>query len=163
MIVMMPGFGLATAASTLVGQNLGAGKPERAERTAWITVGFGAGIMTLFGIVYIVFAKGIISIFDKDPQFIEVGISCMRIIAATYGFIGFAIVFGRALNGAGDTLSPMIMTAIGLLVLRVGLSLLFSWKLGLIGVWFGIAASSIIQGLMVSFWFNTGRWKSKQV
>jgi putative MATE family efflux protein len=163
MIVMMPGFGLGTAVSTLVGQNLGAGKPKRAERTAWITVGFGAAIMASFGIIYIIFSRSIFGVFSKSPEVTEIGIVCLRIMASAYGFIALGVILGRALSGAGDTLSPMVMTAIGLLGFRVGLSLLFSWKLGLIGIWIGIASSSIIQGLMTGFWFNTGRWKSKQV
>ena len=163
MIVMMPGFGLATSASTLVGQNLGANKPERAARTAWMTVGFGAAVMTFFGIVYIIFSKSIIGVFNKDPEVIKNGVAYLYVIAGTLGFIGLSIILGRALSGAGDTISPMVITAIGLLVFRIGLALLFSWKLGLIGIWLGIAASNIMQGSMVSFWFSTGRWKLKQI
>jgi putative MATE family efflux protein len=163
MIVMMPGFGLATAVSTLVGQNLGASKPERAERTAWVTVSITAGIMTFFGIVYIVFSRSIIGTFNEHPEVIRIGVNYMYIIAGTFGFIGLSVVLGRALNGAGDTISPMIITAIGFIGFRVSLSLLFSSKLGLKGVWFGIAASTIIQGLIMIFWFNTGRWKLKQI
>jgi len=163
MIVMMPGFGLATAASTLVGQNLGANKPERAARTAWITVSFGAAIMTFFGIAYIIFSSGVIGIFNRDPEVVKTGGIYLYITAGTLGFIGLSIILGRALSGAGDTISPMVITAIGLLALRIGLSLLFSWKMGLIGIWFGIAASNVIQGSMVCFWFSTGRWKLKQI
>jgi len=160
---MMPGFGLATAASTLVGQNLGANKPERAARTAWITVSFGAAIMTFFGIAYIIFSSGVIGIFNRDPEVVKTGGIYLYITAGTLGFIGLSIILGRALSGAGDTISPMVITAIGLLALRIGLSLLFSWKMGLIGIWFGIAASNVIQGSMVCFWFSTGRWKLKQI
>jgi putative MATE family efflux protein len=116
MIVMMPGFGLANAVSTLVGQNLGANKPERAERTAWITVGFGAAIMTLFGIAYIIFSRSIIGIFNAHPEVIKTGISCLHIIAGTFGFMGLSAILGRALSGAGDTISPMVITAITPLV-----------------------------------------------
>ena len=87
----------------------------------------------------------------------------MYIIAGTFGFIGIAIILSRALNGAGDTISPMVITAIGFVGLRVTLSILFSSSFGLRGVWFGVAVSSVIQGLMTAYWFNTGRWKHKQV
>jgi len=163
MIVMMPGFALAIAASALVGQNLGAGKPERAARAAWITAGFGVAIMTFFGVIYIIFSRSVIGIFNRDPEVMRTGITYLHIMGGTLGFIGLSIIFGRSLNGAGDTLSPMVITAIGLLALRIGLSVLFSWKLALVGIWFGIAASNVIQGSMTSFWFSTGRWKSKQV
>jgi putative MATE family efflux protein len=162
-IVLMPGFGLATAVATLVGQNLGAKKPERAARTAWITVGIGAGIMAFLGLIYIIFARSIIGIFNDHPEVLKVGVVYLRILASTFGIIAFGIILGRALNGAGDTVSPMIITAVGLLGFRIGLSLILTQSLGLMGIWIGIASSSIIQGLMVTAWFSTGRWKLKKV
>ncbi|MCK5381511.1 MAG: MATE family efflux transporter [Candidatus Latescibacteria bacterium] len=163
MMVMMSAFGLAGAVATLVGQNLGAHKPERAARTAWITVGVGFAIMTVLGIFYIVFSRSIIGVFNKDPEVLRIGMQYLRICAGAFGFIGLSIILGRALSGAGDTVSPMVITAIGLLGIRLALSLLFSWKLGLTGIWLGITASTIIQGLMVGVWFHTGRWKLKRV
>lgn len=163
MMVMMSAFGLAGAVATLVGQNLGAHKPERAARTAWITVGVGFAIMTVLGIFYIVFSRSIIGVFNKDPEVLRIGMQYLRICAGAFGFIGLSIILGRALSGAGDTVSPMVITAIGLLGIRLALSLLFSWKLGLAGIWLGITASTIIQGLMVGVWFHTGRWKLKRV
>ena len=162
-IVLMPGFGLATAVATLVGQNLGAKKPERAARTAWITVGIGAGIMAFMGLIYIIFARDIISIFNDHPEVLKTGVVYLRILASTFGIIAFGIILGRALNGAGDTVSPMIITAIGLLGFRIGLSLILTQSLGLMGIWIGIASSSVIQGLMVTAWFSMGRWKLKKV
>jgi putative MATE family efflux protein len=125
MVVMMPGFGLANAVSTLVGQNLGASKPERAERTAWVTVGLTSAIMTFIGIVYIIFARRIIAIFNTHPEVIRIGINHLHITSGTFGFIGLSIVLGRAFSGAGDTLSPMVISSISLLAFQVGLSLLF--------------------------------------
>ena len=162
-IVLMPGFGLATAVATLVGQNLGAKKPERAARTVWITVGIGAGIMAFMGLIYIIFARDIISIFNDHPEVLKTGVVYLRILASTFGIIAFGIILGRALNGAGDTVSPMIITAIGLLGFRIGLSLILTQSLGLMGIWIGIASSSVIQGLMVTAWFSMGRWKLKKV
>ena len=163
MVVMMPAFGLGSAVSTLVGQNLGAGKPERAERTAWVTAGTGFAFMTFLGVLYIVFAKDIIGFFNTDIDVVKTGVSYMRIIACTFGFIGLGVILGRAFSGAGDTISPLVITAIGFVGLRVTLSVLFSSLMGLKGVWFGVTASTVIQGLMTAFWFNKGRWKSKKV
>lgn len=163
MIAMMPGFGFATAVATLVGQNLGAEKPQRAARTAWTAVALGAGIMAFLGIVYIIFSRSIIGVFNDHPEVMKTGTVYLRVIASTFGFIGLAIILGRALNGAGDTVSPMVMTAIGLWAVRIGLALLLAQRLGLMGIWSGIASSSIIQGLMTAFWFSTGRWKLKQI
>ncbi|MCK5527869.1 MAG: MATE family efflux transporter, partial [Candidatus Latescibacteria bacterium] len=115
------------------------------------------------GILYIVFSRSIIGVFNKDPEVLRIGMQYLRICAGAFGFIGLSIILGRALSGAGDTVSPMVITAIGLLGIRLALSLLFSWKLGLTGIWLGITASTIIQGLMVGVWFHTGRWKLKRV
>jgi len=163
MVVMMPGFGLATAVATLVGQNLGAKKPHRAARSAWITVAIGAGIMAFMGILYIMFTGSIISIFNKHPEVLKIGTVYVRIIAGTFGFVGVSVILGRALNGAGDTISPMVMTAIGLLGIRIGLSILLALRWDIMGIWIGIALSNVIQGIMMTFWFSTGRWKAKQV
>jgi putative MATE family efflux protein len=163
MVVMMPAFGLASAVATLVGQNLGAHKPKRAAETSWITVGLGFAIMTVFGIAYIAFSRSIVGMFNKDPEVVRIGMQYLRICAGAFGFIGLSIILGRALGGAGDTISPMVITAIALLGIRLALSLLFSWKLGLTGIWLGITASTIIQGLMVGVWFHTGQWKLKRV
>jgi len=163
MVVLMPGFGLANAVSTLVGQNLGAGKPERAERTAWVTAGITSAIMAFIGILYIIFAKASISIFNSHPEVIRIGIYQQYITAGAFGIVGVSIVLGRAFNGAGDTISPMVISSITLLLFQIGLSLLLSWKFGIIGVWFGITASNVIEGIMMMLWFNTGRWKLKKV
>ena len=163
MLTLMVAFGLGNAVSTLVGQNLGAQKPDRAEKTAWITVAVGAGIMTFMGIMYVVFSKAILGFFSSDAQVIATGSTYMRIVAGTYGFIGLSIILGRALNGAGDTISPMVTTAITFVGLRTSLALLLSWLVGLNGVWFALTISIIVQGLAMSLWFKTGRWKLKEV
>jgi len=163
MVVMMPAFGLGSAVSTLVGQNLGAGKPERAERTAWVTAGAGFALMTFFGILYIVFARDIIGFFNTDADVLKTGVSYIYIIACTFGFIGFGVVFSRAFSGAGDTVSPLIITAIGFVGLRVSLSVLLSSLIGLKGVWFGVTISTVVQGLIAAFWFSKGHWKSKKI
>ncbi|MFH1006652.1 MAG: MATE family efflux transporter [Candidatus Latescibacterota bacterium] len=163
MMVMMPAFGLAGAVATLVGQNLGAGKPDRAARTAWITAAVGFAIMTVFGIAYILFSRSIFGVFTDDPGVVHIGTQILQISAGFFGFIGIAIILSRALAGAGDTLSPMVITAIGLLVIRLALALLFSWKLGLVGIWLGMTAGITIHGVMVAAWFHTGRWKLKRV
>lgn len=163
MVVLMPGFGLGNSVSTLVGQNLGANKPERAERSTWITVGFAATVMGFIGLIYIVFAKTSIAIFNSHPDVVKLGVNQQYLTAWSFGFIALSIVIGRAFNGAGDTLSPMIITSFTLIVFQIGISIILSRKLGVNGIWIGITASNIIQAIMMAFWFNTGRWKSKKV
>lgn len=163
MVVLMPGFGLGNAVSTLVGQNLGANKPERAERSAWITVGFAAGVMSFIGLIYIVFAKPITAAFNDHPEVLQMGVTQQYLNAWSFGFVGLAIVIGRAFNGAGDTISPMIMTAISLIIFQLGIAILLSKVMGVSGIWLGITAANIIQAAMMAAWFKTGRWKLKKI
>jgi putative MATE family efflux protein len=163
MVVLMPGFGLGNAASTLVGQNLGADKPERAEKSAWITVGFAAAVMSFVGLIYIVFARPIVAVFNDHPEVLALGVNQQYLTAWSFGFVGLAIVIGRAFNGAGDTLSPMIMTSLSLIIFQLGISIFLSKEMGVTGVWLGITSANIIQALMMAAWFKTGRWKTKKV
>jgi len=143
MIVMMPGFGVANAVAPLVGQNLGAGKPKRAEKSAWMGVTFGAGIMAFIGIGYIILANLIMRAFTQNPEVIHIGVLYIRIQAITYGFIGLSIVLGRSFSGAGDTLPPMIFTGISLLGFCIPLIVIMANWFGLIRIWIGIASGFI--------------------
>jgi len=163
MIVMMPGFGVANAVAPLVGQNLGAGKTKRAEKSAWIGVAFGAGVMALIGVGYIVFANAIMGMFTQNPEVISIGSLYVRIQAITYGFIGLSIVLGRGFSGAGDTLPPMVSTGISLICFCLPTVIILANLFGLVGIWIGIAASNFVQATMMAFWFLRGKWKEKEV
>ncbi len=163
MIVMMPGFGVANAVAPLVGQNLGAGKEKRAEQSAWVGVGLGAGIMIFIGIIYIVFASAIMRFFTQNLEVIGIGVVYMRIQAITYGFIGLSIILGRAFSGAGDTLPPMVFTGIALFGFCIPVVIVLANLLGIMGIWIGIAASNVVQATMMALWFLRGKWKQKEV
>ena len=162
-MVMMPGFGLAQSAATLVGQNLGAKKPARAERSVWIAAGFYEIIMICSTVFLIIFARNIVSIFNLTPDIVEVGGSYIRFISSTFFFMALSIVLSRAMNGAGDTLSPMVITAISVFVLRIPLVLFLAKSWATTGIWTGIAVSNVAQGLITTFWFTRGRWKHKAI
>jgi len=163
MIVMMPGFGVANAVAPLVGQNLGSGKSKRAEKSAWVGVAFGAGIMAFIGIIYIVLANFIMRAFTQDPEVVRIGIVYVRIQAITYGFIGLSIILGRGFSGAGDTLPPMVFTGISMIVFCLPAAIVMANWLGIIGIWISIAASNVVQAAMMAFWFLRGKWKEKEV
>lgn len=162
-MVMMPGFGLAQSAATLVGQNLGAEKPARAERSAWIATGFYEVIMIVSTAFLIIFARNIVSIFNLNPEIVKIGGSYIRFISSTFFFMALSIVLSRAMNGAGDTLSPMVITAISVFVLRIPLVLFLAKSWATTGIWTGIAISNVAQGLITTFWFTRGRWKHKAI
>ena len=160
---MMPGFGFAQASAILVGQNLGANKPGRAAQSAWTTTGLYEILMGIFAILLLIFAPSIIKIFNTNPEVVRVGIQFLRILSLTLVFIALSLVIGRSFNGAGDTLSPMLITGFSLLLFRIPLAILLSKMWGTPGIWFGIAISDVVQGGIMSGWFIKGKWKEKKI
>jgi len=165
MIAMMPGFGIAQSAATLVGQNLGAKKLNRAAKSAWLAAGFYGIIMAGLAAIYILFSHLLISLFSTNPEVIRIGVDFLRLLSYGFIFMALGIVLARAMAGAGDTLTPMIITGICLFGVRIPLSISFSQAINLAtkGVWLGILISNIIQGLIMVFWFSRGKWEYKRV
>lgn len=165
MIVMMPGFGLGAATATLVGQNLGAKQPQRAEKTVWIALIFYEVIMIVIGCLFYLLAPKIIYVFNNNPEVIREGVSFLRIVTLSYVFLAMGIVLHQSLHGAGDTVPPMIITAISLLGVRVPLAFFLPkfFPLNTQGIWLAIALSTVLEGSVVAFWFKAGRWKRKKI
>ncbi len=161
MAIMMPGIGFGGAAATLVGQNLGASKPRRAERAGWLATGMYAMFAVAVGACLLAFAEQLIGVFNSEPDVVRVGGEFLRWLSFTFVFMSFSMVLGRAMHGAGDTLVPMLVTAGAMLMLRIplayGLSQLWNSE---VGVWAGIAASNVVQGLFFVGAFRWGRWKA---
>ena len=100
MFTFMPAWGMSNAAATLVGQNLGAQQPDRAEKSVWITGKYNAYFMLLVSIIYLVFAKQIISLFNTTPSVVENGALCLQVVAAGYIFYAYGMVISQAFNGS---------------------------------------------------------------
>ncbi|MFA4858792.1 MAG: MATE family efflux transporter [Candidatus Margulisiibacteriota bacterium] len=163
MILMLPGFSLANSAATLVGQNLGAGEPERAEKSAWLTASYYAVFMAVVGILGFVFGPQVIHFFNSDPQVVAVGTAFIRITIFSYLFVPYGIVLGRSMAGAGDAVSPLIITFIGLWLVQIPLALILARSIGLNGVWLSFLIANSINGVITMGWFKVGRWKHKIV
>jgi putative MATE family efflux protein len=165
MIVMMPGFGLGAATATLVGQNLGAKQPQRAEKTVWIALIFYEVIMIVTGCLFYLLAPKIIYVFNNNPEVIREGVSFLRIVTLSYVFLAMSIVLHQSLHGAGDTVPPMIITGISLLGVRIPLAFFLPklFSLDTLGVWLAYALSTVLEGSVVAFWFKAGRWKRKKI
>ncbi len=150
--------------STLVGQNLGAGLPDRAELSAHR----GAQLLTvttgIVTVVFLVFAEPIVRLFTSDPVAIVEGARFLRIVAISQVFMGWEIVYGHAFTGAGNTLPPMIISVV-VSVLRIPMAwwLAFPAGAGPNGIWWTISATGIIRGLVLPWWFRRGGWKHTDV
>ena len=162
-LVMHLGFGFANAVSPMVGQNIGANQIDRAEKSAYLANGLATASMTAIGILLFLFPRIFIGIFTSQTEVIEIGKIYLRFLSITFGFIAVSIVLGRALNGAGDTVSPMVMTLISQLGIALILVIVLSHLVGITGIWIGIALSNVVQGVMMWLWFRRGNWKTKRL
>jgi len=161
MVVVMPALGFGNAASALVGQNMGAGHENRAIKSGWMASGAYTVICLLITLAAWIWAEKIIMIFNRDPGTVETGADFLRWMSVSFVFIGVSVILGRALNGAGDTLRPMIMSGISLLVIGVPLSYILAkqWN-DVSGVWAGIAISNILNGILMLVVYKFGNWKT---
>ncbi len=162
---LLPAWGLGNAAATLVGQNLGAEKPERAEKSVWRASKYNAMFMTAIGILMIVLAPQIVSLFSAEPEVIRYGTSCLRILGVGYPMYAVGMIIIQALNGAGDTTTPSVMNFICFWLLQIPLAywLATSAGFGPNGVFLAIViAETILTGMCVLV-FSKGKWRNQQV
>lgn len=162
-VVLMPGFALATSAATLVGQNLGARKFFRAKTCARQAAGFNTLLMGSVGILFFAFSPHLISVFSTNPNIIKLGSEYLKITSLSYVFVAQGLVLGRSLMGAGDTISPMLISVFALLGIQIPLAIILPnhSHIGITGIWWAILISSILQGALTNVWFNLDRWKLK--
>ncbi len=165
MIILMPAFALGGAAATLVGQNLGVGHPERARRAAWTAAILGMGFMAVTALVLVGIAPGLLRVFNTDPDVVRIGARYLRTVSPFYVFAALAIALGRALNGAGDSLVPMLCTVLALWGLQVPLAMGLSrvWNPPTQGIWWAIVIAMVVHALLITAWFQTGRWRRQHV
>jgi putative MATE family efflux protein len=163
--VLLPAWGLSNAAATLVGQNLGARKPERAERAVWITGAWNMGFMVLVTLVFLLFARAIIRFFTSDPSMAPVGTDALRIISYGYVFYAWGMVMMQAFNGAGDTATPTKINFFCFWLFQIPLAYLLSrpTAMGPIGVFWAIALSYSLSAVVGVVLFRRGKWKNKKV
>ncbi len=155
------GFGFSIAGSTLVGQRLGAGDADGAERSGWQAMQMSIGVMVLFGSVIIGFAEPIASFLIDDPEVIRLTVVFIYVLGSVQALMAIEFSIGGALRGAGDTRFPFITVLAGLLGARLGLSFLF-WRLGWSAEWIfaALIADYIVKATMLSWRFRSGRWKT---
>ena len=182
--VMNPGFGVANAVAPMVGQNLGADQVDRAERSVRIGNALAIAVMSLIGALFLFFpqwfvgwfidqkfpdmlhprlGERLMEWFVHNPSVLGIGGVYLRFLALTFGFIAASLVLGRAMNGAGDTVSPMVITGIAQIGIGLILVVVLSRWIGIVGIWLGIALANVAQGFMMWLWYRRGAWKSKRL
>ncbi len=163
--IILPSWGLSNAAATLVGQNLGAGHPERAEKAVWRTGLYNMIFLGLVGVVFIVIPEPIIRLFTSDPAVVPLGVACLRIIS--YGNLGYAyfMVMMQAFNGAGDTITPTIVNFFGFWLFEIPLAYCLALPLHMRsnGVFFSIAIAESSMAVASAILFKQGRWKKQKI
>lgn len=160
-ISFMPGFALGVAATTMVGQNMGARQTQRAERSGWAAAEMGVIWMSLMGVIFFAFARECMAVFTLDPHLIDLGEPCLKIIALVQPAQAIAFALAGALRGAGDTRWPMYATTVTVWLLRLPLAYFFgiTLTLNLTGVWIGHALDFTIRGAMLLWRYRSGDWK----
>ena len=165
LFVSTPGMGLGTGASVLVGQNLGAGQPEKAARSGWIATGLLLGFMLVCSVILVVWAENIIGIFNVEPDLVKTGMVFLRIAVVGYLFMCIVSILQNSIAGAGDTMTPMLMYMGMLWIVQIPLAFLLSryTDLGVYGVRWAIVISFTIGAIAYLAYFQAGRWKHKNV
>lgn len=162
---ILPSWGLGNAAATLVGQSLGAGKPERAERAVWLTGRYNMYFLTGLGVVFIAFARPLVGFFTDDPGVIAVGATCLRVVSFGYPLYAWGMVIVQAFNGAGDTYTPTWINLCCYWLFQIPLAWSLARATGLEeqGVFIAIlAAETVLTGVSILV-FRRGRWKHRVV
>lgn len=162
---MLPSWGLANAASALVGQNLGASKPDRASKSAWRAGYINMIVLGMVALFYMVFASGLVGWFSTDQQAIKSAILCLQILCSGYIFYGLGMVMTQGINGAGDTMVPTLMNIICFWCIEIPLAYFMAnyIDLGATGVYWSIVISESILAILAMIYFKSGRWKLKTI
>jgi putative MATE family efflux protein len=165
LFALLPSWGLANAAATMVGQGLGAGKPERAEQAVWTAGFYNMVFLGTVGFVFVVFTPSIVSIYTSDPVVAGHAVNCLRIVSLGFVFYAYGMVLTQSFNGAGDTWTPT----------WINVGCFWCWEIplaGLLALYFGLGPSGVYLAVTIAFStvavvsaviFKRGRWKLKAV
>ncbi len=165
MFTFMPSWGMSNAAATLVGQNLGANKPERAAQSVWKTGKYNAIFMATVSVIYLVFASTILRWFSDEPDVIKYGSLCLQIIAAGYVFYAYGMVVIQSFNGAGDTKTPTYINFVCFWLFQLPLAyfMAITLDIGPLGVFLSITLAEVLIAIIGIILFRKGNWKKVKV
>ncbi len=161
----MPGWGFGVAATTLIGQNLGAKRPDLAEESGYVARNMAIIVSSFMGVLFFLFPVQFVSFFTDDPIVIKQAASALRLVAIAQPAMAINLVLSGGLRGAGDTRWVTIITASSVWLIRLSIAAIgvFYFKLGLIGAWIGMVSDLIIRSIMFSIRYARGKWKHLKV
>jgi putative MATE family efflux protein len=162
---ILPSWGMSNAAATLVGQNLGAKRPDRAEASVWKTATYNVIFLGFVSVIFFILSKEIISVFSIEPAVLSTGTLALRIICLGYVSFAFGMVISQAFNGAGDTRTPLIINFFAFWVVQIPLAywLAVNLEMGEIGVLVTIAIAHTLHALVCIWLFRKGNWKKMEI
>ena len=162
---LLPSWGLSNAAATLVGQNLGAGKPDRAESAVWRAAFFNMIFLGTIGLVFVLAAEPLIQAFTQEPKVVEYGVRCLRTVSYGFLFYAYGMVMSQAFNGAGAVWTPTLINLFCFWILQLPLAYLLAHTLrwGPQGVFTAITIAWSTYAVVSATLFKQGRWKTKKV
>jgi putative MATE family efflux protein len=162
---LLPSWGMSNAAATLVGQNLGAGKADRAEESVWLTCRYNFYFLGIIGLIFVLFAESIISIFTTDPGAMPYAITCLRIVSLGFIFYAYGMVLTNAFNGAGDTSTPTKINLFCFWLWEIPLGWVLAKKMGFgpTGVFIAITVAFSTLAIISAWLFKKGAWKLRKI
>jgi Na+-driven multidrug efflux pump len=163
MFALLPSFGMSNAAATMVGQGLGAKKPERAEAAVWKACAYNLAFLGVVGLVFVALAGPIVRLFSTDPEVVRHGSTALRVIAAGFPLYAFGMVLTQAFNGAGDTWTPTWINLAVFWLFEIPLAYFLAQTLGPLGVFLAITIAFSTLAVVSGLIFRRGRWKTKVV
>lgn len=165
LFALLPSWGMSNAAATMVGQALGAGKPERGERAVWLAGFYNMCFLGVVGLIFVVFARTIIGVFTSDPMVVPYGTDCLRIVACGFLFYAYGMVLTQSFNGAGDTFTPTIINLFVFWLWEIPLAYLlaFTFNFGARGVFLAMTIAFSTLAVTSAILFRRGHWKMRKV
>ncbi len=162
---LLPAFGISNAAATMVGQNLGAGRPDRAERAVWTAAWYSVIFLGIVGVIFLLGARVITGLFTSDPEVQSFAVSCLRTVSLGFIFYGAGMVLTSSFNGAGDTWTPTIINLFVFWLFEIPLAWWLAAHAGLgpRGVFIALTVSYSTLAVVSAIVFKQGRWKAKKV
>jgi putative MATE family efflux protein len=162
---LLPSWGMANAAATLVGQNLGAGHPDRAERAVWLTALYNFAFLGAVAVLFVGWPAPIVRLFTTEPDVASYAVDCLRIVSLGFAAFAYGMVTIQAFNGAGDTVTPTIINFVCFWLVKIPLAYVFAIgsSMGPHGVFVAVTIAYFMQTAIAVFLFRRGTWKAKRV